>query len=178
MENQKRIKVRLEGLSEVMFDRFIDHSKENRPPEQKLYLSGDNLIVLPAENLHSFLFGQFPVGCAKAFEGRQGSEYIRFGESHVFIAPLLIPFLDGKNKPIKFNGFGKDHLEIWLTSGRTKKGSMSIKQEAKPRPYLKLPWALEFNITLLENPKIDSTKLENWFRAGGITIAIGTAELR
>jgi len=168
-----KIKAKIEGLSDIMFDRFIDYSKEIRPPEQKLYLIEDNQVVLPAENIYFFLFGENPAGCAKSFEGAQGKKkYIPMGMSHVFIDPFAIPFTE-KNKPILFENFdGK--FRIWLTAPRTKKSSLSIKQEAKPRPFLKLPWALEFNLTIIKNQVIDETKLYNWFVQGGIQIGIGT----
>ena len=47
----KNIRVKLGSLSDIMFDRFIDHSKEKRPADQKLYLAENNIVVLPAENI-------------------------------------------------------------------------------------------------------------------------------
>lgn len=180
---QTKISVVLEGWSDIMFNRFIDHSKEKRPAEQKLYLSGDNEIVLPAENIYSFLFGEAPAGCAKKFEGKQGRNYISVGMSHLFIDPALIPITDDKGKPIKFNGWkGAAPLHVHpsspfyvcMSGGRTKLGSNSIKQEAQPRPVLKMPWRVAFNITLLKNNLIEPVKLENWFNEGGTVIALGT----
>ena len=72
MEFQK-IKVKVDGIADIMFDRFIDHSKMDIPPEQKLYLSGDNQVVFPSENIYAFLFGEDPQGCAKTFEGKKSS---------------------------------------------------------------------------------------------------------
>jgi len=170
-----KIDVTLESLADIMFDRFIDHSKEIRPPEQKLYLLSGNKVVFPAENIHSFLFAEVPGGCAKSFEGKKGKDYIRTGQGHVVIDPVYIPFCDSKNKPVKFKDFeGDSGLYIYLAAGRTKQGSLSIKQEIKPRPVLKAPWKLHFSITLIENPLIDENKLYNWFTKGGLLIALGT----
>ena len=93
-----KIKVEISGLSDIMFDRFIDHSKEMRPPEQKLYLAGENRLIPPAGNLDSFLFGMKPPpGCAGKFEGKQGKNYSTMGMGHVLIDPLEIDFMaDGK----------------------------------------------------------------------------------
>lgn len=168
----KRIKVALSGLSDIMFDRFVDHSKEKRPPEQKLYLSSGNNVVLPAENITAFLMGENPAGCAKKFEGKQGKNYITMALGHVFIDPVLVPFtLNGD--PIEFTGFDGN---FWIHEGapRTKQGSLSIKQEIKQRPVLKPPWTLEFTITMIKNNLIDDTKLYNWFAAGGLQIGLGT----
>jgi len=172
----KNISVELQGISSILFDRFIDHSKENRPPEQKLYLIDDNKVVLPAENIYSgFLFGESPAGCAKSYEGKKGREYIKTGMAHVVIAPDYIPFIDDKGKPIIFNGFGADKkFDLVMSGGKTKNGSQVVKQEAKPRPMLKTPWRLSFGITIFDNMLINENKLYNWFCAGGIVIALGT----
>jgi len=175
LEYQK-INVMLEGISDIMFDRFIDHSKEDRPPEQKLYLTENNITVLPSENICSFLFGNDPAGCAKEFEGRKCKTYIRTGLSHVFFDKTFIPFLDESEKEIIFTDFGADSkFGRYLGSGRTKSaGGSSIKQPAKYRPILRMPWFLRFDILLIANNLIDSTKLYNYFSNGGILIALGT----
>lgn len=169
-----RIAVRLTGVSDIMFDRFIDYSTEKRPPEQKLYLYGENEIVLPRENIEAFLFGQDPKGCALTFEGKRGKDYARMGMSHVFIDEAVIPFLDGKGKPVIFSGFTGGSLWLHHGSGRTKKGSLSIKGEAKDRPVLKMPWSLDFTFSIIKNNLIDETKLFNWLTVGGMQVALGT----
>ena len=167
-----KIKAELSSLSDIMFDRFIDYSQEKRPPEQKFYLGDGNALVLPQENIIAFLFGENPAGCAKAFEGKKGKEYIRIGQSHVFIDEPLIPFMsDGK--PVTFNGFGN---QLWIHQGspRMKKGNLSIKSEMKERPVIRHPWGLPFTLTIIKNNYIDETKLYNWFIMGGMQIALGT----
>lgn len=173
MEKQ-RIHVVLEGLSDIMFDRFIDHSKEQRPPEQKLYLYGDNELVIPAENIYGFLFGENPMGAVCRFEGKKKKDYLAVGQSHVFVDPVIVPFVDKKNKPVNFKGFDSGEFWVYESAPRTKQGSLSIKQEIKKRPCLRLPWEIEFNITLLKNDLIDAVKLENWFVNGGMIIGLGT----
>lgn len=175
-----KIHVVLDGISDIMFNRFVDHSKEVRPPDQKFYLFADNQLVLPAENIYAFLFGENPQGAAKVKEKRGAADFIRIGQSHLFIDPLIIPFTDDKEKLIKFDpnagdkGFGgSTPFYIYMSGGRTKLGSLSIKQEAQPRPVLKLPWRLAFIITLLDNLILNPVKLENWFNECGITVALG-----
>jgi hypothetical protein len=165
-----KIKAKLDSLSDIMFDRFIDYSTERRPPEQKLYLGSKNELVLPQENIISFLFSD--IGCAKLFEGKKGKQYIQIGMSHVFIDEMLIPFMD-KNKPVVFKEFGE---KLWVHNGSpiTKKGSLRIKSESKERPVLKHPWSVTFHISILKNNLIDETKLYNWFMLGGMQVAIGT----
>ncbi len=168
-----RISVKLTGISEIMFDRFYDYSKEQKPPEQKLYLNDDNVCVLPQANIEAFLFGENPQGCAKAFEGKQGKAYIRMGMSHVFIDEAVIPFTGDDGTPIVFDGF-KDRFWIHEGSPRSKSGSLSIKQEMKQRPVLKMPWNLTFTFRLIKNGQIDEMKLYNWMVRGGMQIALGT----
>jgi len=167
-------KVKLSGVSAIMFDRFIDYSKEQRPPEQKLYLTDENVLVLPQMNIEAFLFGENPQGCAKAFEGKKGKEYIRMGMSHVFIDETVIPFFDDNDEEIVFKGFDGKQFFIYEAAPRTKSGSLSIKQELKKRPALNLPWNLRFTFRLIKNNLIDDTKLYNWLTRGGMLIAFGT----
>ncbi len=168
------INVRLEGLSDIMFDRFIDYSKDQRPANQKVYLIGDNKLVFPSENLEAFLWGEYPVGCAKAFEGKRGKEYIRMGQGHVVVNPMSIPFLDENFHEITFDGFENGRFRIVKASGRVKNGSQSIKQEIKDRPVLNLPWFLDFKIEIIDNNLIDATKMNNWLMNGGVLVALGT----
>jgi hypothetical protein len=167
-----RVKVELGSLSDIMFDKFIDYSTERRPPDQKLYLDESNGLVLPQDNIIAFLFGEFPAGCAKTFEGKKGKQYIQIGQSHVFIDQSVVPFSRG-GKSIAFKGFN-DNLWVHQGSPRMKKGSLSIKSEMKERPVLKHPWNLAFSISIVKNNFIDETKLYNWFMIGGMQIALGT----
>jgi hypothetical protein len=170
----KEVTVTLASLSDIMFDRFIDHSKEKRPADQKLYLGENNIAVLPAENIFTFLFGETPGGCAKTFEGKRGKDYIRIGSGHVHLMPMLIPFTDADGTPLRFEGFDGKRFRIDQSAPRTKMGSLSIKQEVKDRPVLCHPWHLNFKLSIVENNIIDATKLFNWFEKGGLMVALGT----
>jgi len=165
------IDIALSGLADIMFDRFFDHSKEVRPPDQKLYLreapSGDNELVFPAGNIHAFLFNDKPPGCAKMFEGRQSRQYMSWGGGHIFLEPPLIPIL-ADNKKVCFKGFN-EQIYVYSSSPRTN----GIKQPEIHRPVLKLPWEMKFKIRLIKNPKIDSPKLRNWFDMGGLQMGLG-----
>jgi hypothetical protein len=167
------VSVRLESLSDIMFNRFIDQSAEQRPPQQKMYLDTGNVVCLPAENIKAFLFGEFPAGCARKFEGKKGKDYMQVGLGHVFIKPSLIPFLrDGK--PAAWKEFDGTVFKIDRSSPRVRKGNLSIKQNVIERPVLTHPWSLEFEIDIVENNSIDYQKLYNWFVSGGILLALGT----
>jgi len=169
-----RIQVTLEGLSDLVFDRFYDHSAEKRPPEQKLYLSEGNAVVMPGMNIESFLFRQLPpMGCAMSFEGKQGKTYRAVGTAHVMVEQDMIP-ITREGKPVIFSAFGKDGFYVKHGSGLTKgSGGNVIKQEDNPRPALSLPWSISFSLLLVKNNTINEAKLYNWFVLGGIQIGLG-----
>lgn len=166
------IEVELEGFSDIMFDKFYAPEKDTRPPEQKLYLTGNNEVIFPSENIHSFLLSE-KGGCAKTFEGRQGKEFIRIGQSHIIIKPSLIPFVRN-GQPVVFNNFDDGTFYISSLSPTTFLKGQAIKQPRKQRPVLTLPWELHFQIDLIENERISSTRLFNWFDQGAILIGLGT----
>ena len=169
-----KIEVGLEGLADVVFDRFFDHSKEKRPPEQKLYLTDDNIAVLPPGAIDSFLYRQLPpTGCALRFEGKAGKDYRAAGEANALCNESLIPIIR-EGKPIVFSAFGSDGWYITNGSGITKgSGGAAVKQENNPRPTISLPWSVSFSITVVKNQLINEAKLYNWFVAGGILIGLG-----
>lgn len=163
-----RVNVEISGLADIMFNRFYDHSKVIRPPEQLLYYGQDNEVVFPADNMRSFLFGEKPPGCAKTMEGKKSKDFIRWGQGHIHIDPLNIPFKTA-GEPVIFKGVENGLFYVHTAAPRTN----GIKQEAIDRPVLRLPWELEFNITIVENPLVDQIRLYNWFVMGGLLIAIG-----
>lgn len=169
----EKIGVRLEGLSDIMFDKFIDHSEQQRPPEQKLYLAEGNKVVLPADNIFYFLFAEKPEGAVKVFEKKKARPIRAVGMSSVIIDPLVIP-LEREGEEVVFREFGKGGLYVYWASPIVKKGTMIIKQEQKARPALKLPWSLSFTISLIKNDTIDSERLHNWFDQGGLVVGVGT----
>ena len=174
----EKIKVTLEGLSDIMFDRFYDHSGEDRPPGKKMYYDDKGNVVLPVTNLYSFLFrDEKPRGVIRFVEKNKAGEFIAIGQGHVVINPSLIRFLDEKMKPISFKGFDNGG-KFWINDfegGVTKmSGGKVIKQEPRERPVMRLPWFLVFDITVIENNKVTPDKLQSWFEVGGLVTALGT----
>jgi hypothetical protein len=169
------------GLSDIMFDRFYDHSKgaASYPPEKKIYLSQKSELVLPAENIISFLVrDEKPTGVIRQKEGNKAMQFLAPAKAYVNVDPLLIPFLGKDGKPIIINGeLEKDkrfYINDW-SSGLTKQtGGKVIKQESRARPVLRLPWFLSFLITVIKNEKVTQAKLLEWFEYGGHLQALGT----
>ena len=170
-----QIRTGLRSLSDIMFDQFFDHSKEPRPPEQKFYIQGKNQLFFPSLNIMAFLFNQKGDSCVNKFEGKKRRDYYAIGFSHITISPMFIPFKNKEGKTILFSNFDDGLFYIMNSAPTTKlSGGGYIKQEAKPRPVLKMPWALEFEIHLFKNPLINEIKLRNWFENGGLIIGLGT----
>ena len=53
-------------------------------------------------------------------------------------------------------------------------GGSRIKQEAKLRPVMNLPWFLNFRITLIKNGIITAEKIHEWTEVGGVRVGLGT----
>lgn len=171
-----RIGVELEGLADIMFDRFYDHSGEDRPPESKMYYDEDGNVVLPATAIYSFLFRDLPpVGAIRFVEKKKAKDFLAIAKGHVIVSPALIPFTDGKGKNIRNPKFDGKRFRIVEEGGITKmSGGKIIKQEARKRPVLRLPWNLRFNLSVVKNDLVTADKLERWFNDGGFAVALGT----
>jgi hypothetical protein len=174
----RKINVTLEGLSDIMFDRFYDHSGEDRPPEKKMYYDSAGNIVLPATNIYSFLFrDEKPRGVVRFVEKNKAGEYMAIGQGHIVVNPSLIPFLDEKNKSIPFKKFddgGKFFINDYEGGVTKMSGGKVIKQEPRKRPVMRLPWFLKFEVTVIDNNRVTPEKLESWFETGGLVTALGT----
>lgn len=175
------IDVTLSGIADILFDKFHDHSKEKRPPDKKVYLVEKNKMVLPNDNLESFLSGDNPAGAIRTVEKRDAREYLQITKGHINIVPGVIPFVDDDGKQIKWKmPSNLDHMAtpesekfyIFLKAGRTGPPSVRVKQEAQPRPAMRLPWNLNFTLSVIKNDLIDEFKLEAWFRHGGLKVGL------
>ena len=171
------VTVHITGMVGILFDRFVNMSSDQIPPEQKLYLNSKNELVLPSENIYSFLFGEKPGGCAVRFEGKQWKQYKMTGMSFITISPEFIP-LKRNGAPIKYTKFveGYDEkagIRILHHKANIVKGKLVI-PSPKVRPMLESPWELSFDITIFNNSLIDVQKIKNWFVRGGIEVALGT----
>jgi hypothetical protein len=165
------IDVTLSGIADLMFDKFIDHSKEKRPVEQKLYLIDKDKMILPAENIYSFLNGDNPAGAIRTVEKRGARDYLQVSKGHIMVNPQVIPIVDDNGGEIRWD---KEDAKFYIyeMAGRTGPPSQRVKQEAQPRPVLKLPWHVNFKLTVVKNNLIDEYKLEAWFRHGGLLVGL------
>lgn len=172
-------RVRLRGLSEIMFDRYAGDNSTKLEPAQKLYLDprDSQTIGLPAVNIMSSLTAHNTNSFPKRLrDKRKYKDIANACLSFVQIGPPFIPF-ERDGKPILFRGFDKlserdEEAKVYVhrSVARLDKGIPN----PKVRPVLELPWGLEFDFTLFPNSEIKEQEIINLFQDGGLAIGLGT----
>ena len=168
--------VTLEGLTEIMFDRYAGDNSTQLEPWQKLYFAPDGAtLVLPSLNLLSFLSAHNTNSAPKRLlDKRKFKDVANACLSFVTASPSYIPFLRN-GKPIQFGRFEKDldalsGVYVHRSVARLDKGIPN----PKVRPVLPLPWSLSFTLTLYPNKEVNEQQLMNLFEGGGVAIGLGT----
>jgi len=171
------VKVRLVGLTDIMFDRYPGDNNTQLEAHQKLYLQpGDSRIIgLPATNIMSFLSAHNTNSAPKRLrDKRKYKDIANAMLSFLSIRQQFIPFLrDGK--PIvlgKFDG-DRDPLSgtyIHRSVARLDKGIPN----PKVRPVLPIEWALEFTLDIFPNREIKEQDIINLIEEGGRALGLGT----
>ena len=168
-------KVKLEGFTPIMFDRYPGDNKTQLPADAKMYyLPGTQQLCLPAANVSSFLSAKNSTSVAKMIGGRGYKNLANALLGFVMIEPVNIPFTRN-GEPIEFNGFvdGVDkEADIYIDKrvARLDKGIPNPKE----RPVVNLPWELSLKLTVIRNDEFDETLLKTAFSKGGIAIGLGT----
>jgi hypothetical protein len=169
-------KVRIKGLTPIMFDRYPGDNDTKLEVWQKLYFIPDSrTLCFPSENIMSFLSAQNTDSAPKKLlDSRKYKKFAQACSSYVEINPEFIPFTRDE-KPIQFGKFQGDKdlesgVEIRRHTARLEKGIPN----PKIRPMLPLPWELEFTLTLYPNSEIQEQQLMNVFSQGGIALGLGT----
>lgn len=169
-------RVVLEGVRDVMFDRYAGDNSTKLEVWQKFYFDQDGkTLVLPALNLLSFLSAHNTNSAPKRLlDKRKFKDVANACLSFVTINPVVIPFLrDGK--PIQFGRFENDRDKtsgayIHYSVARLDKGIPN----PKARPVLPLPWSIEFTLTLYPNKEVTEQQIMNLVEAGGMALGLGT----
>lgn len=168
-------RVVLEGVTDIMFDRYAGDNNTKLEPWQKLYLNKEENICLPNLNVVSFLSAHNTSSAPKRLmDARKFKSVANACLSFVTITPTSLLF-KRNGKPIKF---GKLENGVDLQSGvyihhsvaRLDKGIPNPKE----RPALPLPWSLEFNLSIWPNKEIQEQQIINLFEVGGRAIGLGT----
>ena len=168
LERTKKIRVKLSGVSPILFDKYAGDNKTQLSFMEKVYQEDGNL-VLPSLNVMSFLSAQNTESATQRVIGRGYKEVCKAALSYVTIEEFNIPFTRG-GKPIKA---GVETLERRIDVARIMKGKLAV-PNPKERPMLKTPWELCFTINLLETPSLREDMLRKIFVFGGSAIGLGT----
>jgi len=167
--------ITLDGLTEIMFDRYAGDNKTQLPNEAKMYFLPDGqTLCLPSMNIMSFLAARNTTSIAKVIGGKSWAKICDATLSYVTIDPVSIPILrDGK--PIVFTGFtnGRDEAAGVYTHKSVARLKAGI-PNPKERPTLELPWSITFRLALFKNDVIDETYLQTAFLKGGLALGLGT----
>ena len=168
-------KVKLEGITQIMFDRYSGDNKTQLEPGEKMYfVPGTRTLCLPTMNVMSFLSAQNTDSVAKLIGGRGYKALAQALLGFVRITPMNIP-LTRNGVPIEFHGFVDDKDEaggiyVFRNVARLPKGIPN----PKVRPVVDLPWELSFTVDLYKNDVVDEKLLRTAFVRGGMAIGLGT----
>lgn len=166
-QNKMDIAVRLVGLRPLMFDRYAGDNNTQLPAAEKMYLTPDMVLTMPALNILSLLVAENTKSVCRQFFGRNGKTIALGISSYTTISPFDIPICDD-NGPIVFSGWNKQ-IEVKKHVARLAKGIPNPKE----RPTLALPWRLDFTIEYIENKYCTLENLRQAFDTGGI-LGLGT----
>lgn len=172
-------KVTINGLKDIMFDRYAGDNKTTLEPHQKMYLrkldDGGPIIGLPSTNIMSFLTAINTNSAPKRLRDARKYRAVANGIlSFTDIQEQFIPFIrDGE--PIRFGQFveGRDEASgvyIHTSVARLDKGIPN----PKVRPTLPLPWSLSFSLVMYPNKEVKEEEIHNLFVEGGIALGLGT----
>ena len=168
-------KVVLCGTKPIMFDRYAGDNSTRLEAHQKLYLSPERVIGIPALNIMSFLSAHNTNSAPKRLrDKRKYKDIANAALSFLEIDEDFIPFTRD-DKPIVFGVMEKDRDPLsgvftHYAVARLDKGIPNPKQ----RPVLPTPWTLEFGLTIHPNREIQEQEIINLFEEGGRALGLGT----
>jgi len=164
-------KVLLNGIADIMFDRYPGDNKTQLTPEKKMYFMPDGeTVMFPSMNIVSFLTAQNTDSAPKRLlDKRKYKEVASAILSFTAITPFEIPFTSN-GESVKFSGFDGKRFYVHNSVARLAKGVPN----PKVRPVLKTPWELSFNVSIFPNKEFTEDMLHDLFVRGGLAIGLGT----
>jgi len=167
MASKLSIHVQLTGLRPMMFDRYAGDNSTQLPTAEKMYLTNDMRLTLPAINILSLLAAENTKSVCRQFFGKNGKTIALGISSYTTIEPFDIPIYDDGG-PVKFAGFN-GQISVHKAVARLARGVPNPKE----RPVLALPWHVEFDVQYIENTYCTEHNLRQAFDMGG-TLGLGT----
>jgi len=164
-------------MTDIMFDRYAGDNQTRLESWQKLYFAAGNtkVIGIPALNIMSFLSAHNTNSAPKRLrDKRKYKDIANACLSFISIQPMFIPLLKGST-PIQFHKLEgdvdpKSGVYIHRSVARLDKGIPNPKE----RPVVPLPWALEFEFTIIPNRELQEQDVLNLFEEGGRALGLGT----
>ena len=167
MSTNTIIQVQLSGIRPLMFDRYAGDNNTTLPPQEKMYLTEDRRLTIPAINLFSLLAAENTKSVCRQFFGRNGKTIALGISSYCMISPFDIEVIDD-NGPVVFDGWN-GRISIHKAVARVKGGIPNPKE----RPLLSLPWRMDFEIEYQPNTYCTLENLRQAVTMGG-TLGLGT----
>ena len=166
-ETMYNIKIRLSGVRPLLFDRYSGDNNTSLPVEEKMYLTDQGQLIMPALNVFSLLCAENGKSVVKQVWGRKAKTVAMGISAFTDITPYDIPLLDDEGE-IYFKGFD-GQIVIKRHVARLKNGIPN----KKVRPALELPWYLEFVMLYQRNDYCTLEMLRQSVQMGG-AIGLGT----
>lgn len=163
------INCQLTGIRPLMFDRYSGDNGTQLQASEKMYLTQERYLVLPAINLYSMLCSNNDSAVTRKF-GRTGKTIALGIKSFTSIVQAEIPIFDDSGW-IKFTGWN-EHILLHYATTRVKKGPLYVPQP-KERPMLMMPWYIRFDVRYAENKFCSLENLRQAYEFGGI-LGLGT----
>ena len=172
----------LQGITDVMFDRYPGDNSTKLAWHQKVYLRpGTQELCLPAMNIVSFLSSHNTNSAPKRLrESKVFKKIANACLSFVVISPVdkshgqFLQFLRD-DKPIVMGTPDIDRdeqsgLYLHRAVARLDKGIPNPKE----RPTLPAPWSIKFRLMIIPNQEIKEQEVRNLIVEGGLAIGLGT----
>ena len=172
---QRRIK--LKGVTPMMFDRYAGDNQTKLEWHQKIYLRpGTQNLCLPTLNLVSFFTAHNTNSAPKRLRDKRVYKSI----CNAILSFVNITATDGNAENILIHRDGKP-IEVGTFTDRVDETSGIYLHRAvarldkgipnpKERPVLPCPWELEFDLTIYPNKEIKEQEIKNLLKEGGMAI--------
>lgn len=171
MTTVKTIQCQFKGVRPLMFDRYSGDNGTQLAPQDKMYLTPDGYLTIPAINLYSLLCSELNPSVCNKFFGKQGKSIALGIKSYTTIDPYDIEIHDDTGQ-IQFTGWN-EQIGVHRATARVKKSGGLVVPQAKERPLIALPWHIDFSVTYQDNKHCSLENLRQAFEMGGI-LGIGT----
>jgi hypothetical protein len=168
MENDlQHINVQLKGVRPMMFDRYPGDNSTQLPIHEKMYLTKERQLIIPAINILSLLCAENTKSVCRQFFGKNGKTIALGISSYTNISPFEIPIKDDSG--IIFFTNWNEQISVHKAVARLKNGIPNPKE----RPMLALPWYVEFDFEYQENKYCTIENLRQAITMGG-TLGLGS----